>query len=202
MGSILSRAMGAALLVACSTLVAPAHAAWTLENTNGGDGTLDPIDPINDVPFQQYSWVLTGSDLELDEDVGTLTTITDTALADGPLTFSYFYFTTDESPFYDPAGYFINDQLFQFTDDCGCSPFQYATIELNVHAGDTFGFYINSIDNIGGPAFLFVAPGEVTPAFLSAPEPASWAMMAAGFGLIGATRRRRRTISVAFSRTA
>lgn len=186
-------------LLACSAIVAPAHAAWTFENTNGGNGTLDPIDPLTDYPFENYSWVMTGSDLEEDQDVETLTTITDTALADGVQTFSYFYFTSDESPFYDPAGYFINDQKFQLSEDCGCSPFQYDTITLDLHAGDTFGFYIDSIDNIGGPALLFVAPGEVGPDFPAVLEPASWAMMVGGFGLVGGAMRGRRKTTVTFA---
>ena len=199
--SVSSRLMlGLGAVFACSAMLAPAHAAWTLDNTNGGDGTLDPIDPINDFPFEHYSWVMTGSDLEQDIDIDTLTTITDTALADGPQTFSYFYFTTDESPFFDPAGYFINGQQFQLSHDCGCSPFEYDTITLDLHAGDTFGFYINSIDNIGGPALLFVAPGEVGPDFdlPPFPEPASWAMMVGGFGLVGGALRGRRRTAVTF----
>ena len=199
MGSVSSRlALGLSALFACSAIVAPAQAAWTLDNSNGGNGEFQIVDPSEN-PFGAYPWVMIGSDLEGDDDVDTLTTITDVALADGPLTFSYFYFTADESPFFDPAGYFINGQQFQLTHDCGCSPFEYDTIVLDLHAGDTFGFYINSIDNVGGPAFLLLASGEVSPGFLSAPEPASWAMMVGGFGLVGGALRTRRRISVSFA---
>lgn len=199
MTRVLSRfapALGA--LLAYSAIVVPAHAAWTFENTNGGNGTFDPVDPDTYPGLDIYSWVMVGSDLEEDVDVDTLTTITDTALADGPQTFSYLYLTVDD-PYYDPTGYFINDQQFQISDDCGCSLFLYDTITLDLHAGDTFGFYIHSLDNFGGPAFLFVAPGEVQPAFPAFPEPASWAMMVGGFGLVGGAMRGRRKTAVSFA---
>jgi len=200
MGSASSRsalALGALLL--CVTAGAPAHAGWTFENSNGGNGSLYDIDPVNDYPFEHYSWVMIGSDLEEVDPVDTLTTITDVAAADGPQTYSYFYFTTDLSPYYDPAGYFINGQQFQLSHDCGCSQFEFDTITLDLHAGDTFGFYIHSIDNFEGPAFLFVAPGVATPDFPAAPEPASWAMMVGGFGLVGGALRARRRTSLSFA---
>ena len=194
MRSILSCFALAAALLACTAAVAPAHAAWTLDNTNGGNGTLDAIDPLTN-PFGNYPWGMTGSDLEGDQDVETLTTITDTALADGPQTFSYLYFSVDD-PYFDPAGYFINGQQHQLSHDCGCAFFDYDTITLDLHAGDTFGFYIDSLDNAGGPAFILVAPGEVQPDLPAFPEPASWAMMVGGFGFVGgAMRGRRKTIA-------
>lgn len=203
MSSVSSRlAWGLGALLACSAVVAPAHAQWTLNNTNGGNGYLDPIDPLNDYPFENYSWVMTGSDLLGDGDapdsIETLTTITDTALADGSQTFSWFYFTSDE-PAYDPAGYFVNGDFHQLSHDCGCDPYEYSTVTFDLHAGDTFGFYIDSIDNRYGPSFLFVAPGEVGPDFPAVPEPASWAMMVAGFGLAGAAMRARRNTVVTFA---
>jgi hypothetical protein len=53
---------------------------------------------------------------------------------------------------------------------------------------------IVGLDNFGGSPgfdvdFIQVLPGSIG----EVPEPASWAMMIAGFGLVGATQRRRRT---------
>ncbi len=62
---------------------------------------------------------------------------------------------------------------------------------------------INHLDftliNSGGPEAFQVAGLTVTAAPLSGtvPEPASWALMVAGFGLVGAAARRRKTTTVA-----
>jgi hypothetical protein len=53
---------------------------------------------------------------------------------------------------------------------------------------------IVGLDNFGGSPgfdvdFIQVLPGSIG----EVPEPASWAMLIAGFGLVGATQRRRRT---------
>jgi len=50
------------------------------------------------------------------------------------------------------------------------------------------------------PGIPIPLPGFVPPVFGSVPEPATWAMMIAGFGLVGASlRRRREQVSVTFS---
>jgi hypothetical protein len=53
---------------------------------------------------------------------------------------------------------------------------------------------IVGLDNFGGSPgfdvdFIQVLPGSIG----EVPEPASWAMLIAGFGLVGASQRRRRT---------
>ena len=58
----------------------------------------------------------------------------------------------------------------------------------------TFGVFINdndgnSANNLGGVSFRITA--------VSVPEPATWAMMIAGFGLVGLGLRRRRALAVA-----
>jgi hypothetical protein len=62
-----------------------------------------------------------------------------------------------------------------------------------VGSGWTGGSFVGAVDNVG---FSF---GDTSQSFnfevAAVPEPASWAMMIAGFGLAGATLRRRRTTS-------
>ncbi len=59
---------------------------------------------------------------------------------------------------------------------------------LNGNVGDVRQFRLGGITNLPGP----VGPGGV-------PEPASWAMLMAGFGLVGATMRRRKSALVVAS---
>jgi hypothetical protein len=55
-----------------------------------------------------------------------------------------------------------------------------------VAQGDTYGFYV-------APEFSFF--GRDALSIGTIPEPSSWAMLIAGFGLVGATLRRRRVIA-------
>lgn len=105
------------------------------------------------------------------------------------------YLTFDEDGGFDPAGYFVNSNLTQLSDDSlttfdGEGPIQFGSFSFNVMTGDTWGFYINATDNCCGASEFSVnatfEPGVV-------PEPASWAMLIAGFGLVGASMRRRRS---------
>jgi hypothetical protein len=56
-------------------------------------------------------------------------------------------------------------------------------------------------DTQGEPSALFVdrIEGAVEPAVAAVPEPASWAMMVGGFGLIGAATRRRQRTNIRFA---
>jgi hypothetical protein len=61
----------------------------------------------------------------------------------------------------------------------------------NTYTSIAFGNDSGGSDNFGFDDFSIGALTQVTP--ISAPEPASWAMMLGGFGLLGATMRARRT---------
>lgn len=107
--------------------------------------------------------------------------------------FRYITFDVDGANF-DPAGFFINESLFQLSpDDLVFGEPLIGTFNFNVLAGDTWGFYIDATDNTAGFSQLMV--GQV-------PEPASWATLIAGFGLVGATMRRRRAASNGVAATA
>jgi hypothetical protein len=48
-----------------------------------------------------------------------------------------------------------------------------------------------------GPGYATAFMDPIVSFSAGVPEPASWAMMIAGFGLVGAAARRRRTVAVA-----
>lgn len=85
---------------------------------------------------------------------------------------------------------FINFTLLGTALDSGVTAFDLASIgfALPVRAIKIVG-----LDNLGASpgfdvAFIRVLPGSIGPAV---PEPATWAMLIAGFGMVGAVRRRR-----------
>jgi hypothetical protein len=93
------------------------------------------------------------------------------------------------------ADIFVSFDLVNFTFlgtalDSGITAFDLASISfaLPVRAVKIVG-----LDNFGGSqgfdvGFVQVLPGSIGP---GVPEPASWAMLIAGFGMVGAARRRR-----------
>lgn len=115
------------------------------------------------------------------------------APAAGQVSFSWSYVSNDNTvdPLWDPAGYRYGAgpaQLTQLSVDAGTVS-QSGSVSFNVTAGQTFGFYVTSLDNTGGYATLtisnFTAP---------IPEPASVAMMSLGLlGVAAAAARRRRS---------
>jgi hypothetical protein len=107
---------------------------------------------------------------------------------------SWSYLTSDlDGANWDPAGYFVNNDLFQLTDSEGNDD-QSGMFSFDVLAGDQFGFYVFTTDGDFGAATFSVS--NLSPAYTLGgsvvPEPESWAMLIAGFGLVGATMRRRR----------
>lgn len=92
----------------------------------------------------------------------------------------------------------IGSQLSQFTivgDSSGIFKKPFTTVSLNYLATGLFttiAFTISSSSQVGfndplvdGVSFALAGPGV--------PEPASWALMITGFGLVGAAMRRRET---------
>jgi hypothetical protein len=174
----LHRTLFCAALLAASAIVSPAHAQFTGSNTAGGDGYLQQVD--TDV------WALVGADNGAASNI-TLATAT-SAIAQS-LTFNYIYASYDASAAYDPAGYFINGDYTQLTLDE--DQFRQGMVTFNLNAGDSYGFYIYTTDGCCGPGFLLFGAAP-------APEPASWAMMVGGFGLIGGAMRSRRRTAIRF----
>jgi hypothetical protein len=113
-----------------------------------------------------------------------------TATEDAFILGSFQYRTFDEDGGFDPAGYFIDEAKFQLSDDSLEFGVQSGTFSFNVLSGNTWGFYIESTDNCCGFSQFAV---NTTFDENVVPEPASWAMLIAGFGLVGGAMRRRRS---------
>ena len=162
----------AILAAAATALSTPAHAAFTFASSNGGDGYLI----VNNNGYDLFG---------ADNAVGaSLTTFTDTADTAETLTFNYDYTTNDCcGSQWDPAGYTINGTLFQLSPDTSVPGYSGGgTVSLVLAAGDIYGFYVYSPDSVLGRGDIAVA---------AVPEPASWALMLAGFGLVGYSMRKR-----------
>lgn len=169
---------GAFIAAAATALSTPAHAAFTVANSNGGDGYVN----ANAGGFDLYG---------ADNGVGSnLTTYTDTAASAETLIFNYVYTTNDvDGAYFDPAGYTINGNLFQLSPASSASGFSGGgTVSLVLNAGDNYGFYVNSVDSAYGRGDIAVTA--------AVPEPATWALMLVGFGAVGYAMRKRPTVRV------
>ena len=74
----------------------------------------------------------------------------------GTALFRWDYQTFDlDGPPWDVAGYILNGTFYQLSSDFG-SDMQWGLAQVNVNAGDTFGFYIDAGDNKYGGAELTI----------------------------------------------
>jgi len=174
MRTLLATGVAAAALVG---LAAGPASAWTLTDTNGGDGHLG-------TPGAGYAYQVVGADNDVG---GSLTTFENTAGAAETLTFNWSYTTFDCcGSYWDPGGYVVDGVFTQLSPSLPPYADDGATytgsFSISVNPGDTYGFYVYSVDSIEGPGTI---------EFSSAPEPTTWAMMLAGLGMLGLALRRR-----------
>jgi hypothetical protein len=70
---------------------------------------------------------------------------------------------------------------------------------LNIAVGQTFGFRWMDVNSGGNDHGLAMDNLSISATTAAVPEPASWAMMLFGFGLIGSAMRRAKRTTVAFA---
>jgi hypothetical protein len=167
--------LGAAAAVAAFVSV-PAGAVGFI-NIGGGDGTF----AFGPAPF---FGTITGPN---NGAAGSIAQYTGVALLGGLFDVFWEYTTFDaDGSLFDPAGYVLNGVYTQLTvDGLPFGSTQSGSFSINLAAGDEFGFYVSTTDGFVGPATLSFGQGVI-------PEPGTWAMMIAGFGLVGFAARRRR----------
>lgn len=117
------------------------------------------------------SVTVVGSDSGTEQAIYTLVTWTITQPVTN-LWFMWSYETFDQDgPSLDPAGYYLNGSYFQLSDDSGAS-LQGGQVTIpSLSPGDVFGFYVDTIDDIFGPASLTIT---------GVPEPGSFLLFGAG----------------------
>ncbi|WP_372783085.1 PEPxxWA-CTERM sorting domain-containing protein [Phenylobacterium sp.] len=198
----MKRSVWAALVVAGTVTAGHAAAAdiFTLQNTLGGDGSVTTLSGGGFDVFGSNN----GHPEGFGGPIASLTSYTATAGVTGSLSFDWTYTTHDLSGAqFDPGGYILNGvqhQLSPLTSNPIFYTGESGYLTLDLTAGDTYGFYIFSTDSEEGRADLRVAPSEglneVSEAEVPAgvPEPATWAMMIAGFFGLGAALRRRQAM--------
>lgn len=193
MRKLVRAAMCAAGVMALAGQASADVPTFTFSNSAAaGNGTFSLVTPT--FPTSSWAFVLTGSDgAGPTPDLAVATTVASAQVVD---VFTVDYTSNDaRGHTADPAGYILNGVTHQITFDGafgGGPPFvgDFSSV-ISLAPGDVFGFYVNSTDNLGGAASIRVElRAEVVP------EPATWALMIGGFGMAGATLRRRRAMAL------
>lgn len=168
-----------AIFLAVTFASASAEAA-TVANSNGGDGFVTANSP-GCLMTHDCNFTVTGTN---NSSSNNYTTYSDVASADGTYNFVWSYSTSDsDGAYWDQAGYVLNG-VFTYLVSSGYVANGKLAIFLNV--GDTFGFFIHSLDGILGRGQIEV---------LATPIPASIVLLGSGLlGLLAIGRRRKRII--------
>lgn len=159
---------------------------WTLDATASGSA---------DASSAPLSFALIGGNDE--SGLPTLTRYSIKAPFSALLSFSWSYVTVDSGgPDMDRAGYFVGGTDFQLTRNNGFDTQNGLVSSVNLSMGQTFGFYVQSMDSSFGPATLTIGDFRVVSldgslALTPTPEPSTvtLAAMALAIGLTGLVRR-------------
>ncbi len=129
------------------------------------------------------SVTVVGSDSGTDQAIYTLVTWNVTS----PVTNLWFYWVYQTSdccgPSWDPAGYYLNGSYIQLSNDSGPDLQSGMVTIASLSPGDSFGFYVYTVDDIEGPASLKIT---------GVPEPGTFALLGVG-GLALLVRRASRS---------
>jgi hypothetical protein len=189
------RAIFAGLLLAGSLLATPALAGdYSYSGDTTGGPTWNrpvagspPTPPVSGVgtatPYEVFSFTVSAD--------GSYDFL---SVADGGWDNYLFLYTGS----FDPNDQFANVLIGNddFEGDIGLSGFSYALTAGTTYLAVSSGF---ANTDFGAYTLRITGPGDITPGDGGGgvPEPATWAMMIAGFGLVGASARRRRTLVAA-----
>ena len=169
-------AVRAAAIVAALAFSAGAHAGYAFSNDNGGDGTLSGAFP---------SFTITGSDNGVDAGFDNVASYVQTFSAAASITFDWRYQTLDEGGgAFDPGGYVLDGVETPLSGFGGPGDGNSGRTTVTVEAGDTFGWYVESLDSEFGAGMLAVDVEAV-------PEPSGAALLIAAIGVIAGLSGRR-----------
>ncbi len=158
-----------------------AQAAWTFYNDAAGDGSIVGSFPAG--------FTITGSDNGSGDDTSFYV---QTFTAGETLTFTWQYASLDtESTAFDTAGFVVDNVETQLSVNGPAHTPSSGTWTVTVNAGDTFGFYVHSIDSLGGAGLLAVDEALAPPPPPAIPEPQAPALMLAGLAALFAAARAR-----------
>ncbi|MBY0504750.1 MAG: PEP-CTERM sorting domain-containing protein [Bryobacteraceae bacterium] len=109
-----------------------------------------------------------------------------TAAGSGLVTFNFSYSVLDDA-FFEVAGYMLGNTRFEFADRNGVAD----VVSFSVNAGQTFGFYVDTVDNLGEPGYLTITNFEAPLGSGGAPvpEPSTW--LSAGLALLCVAAHRK-----------
>lgn len=149
----------------------PANWTMSLTNSNGSVDVSGAPEFIRLIGTDGYESGLSGrTDYRI------------TVPQDLSITFWWHYVSHDrDGATYDPAGYYLNGALVQLSEDAGW-PSQRGQVRLDLAAGDRFGFWVSSTDNMYGRGELDIS---------GVPEPATLGIVGTGLFAIVLFRRKR-----------
>ena len=132
----------AAALAACLAgliFASPARADYAFANDNGGDGSLVGAPP---------RFTIFGSDNGVDDGFANVAAYTRTFATAQTVTFDWRYATFDSGGgAFDPAGYVLDGEFHALSSDADDGIGAFSSQTVAVATGQTFGWYVASIDS-------------------------------------------------------